>query len=99
MSIRVPQGYSMAGVHCRLKRDPQKPDLTLVMSDVPASAAGVYTQNLVCAAPVELDRSRTPSDKIRCVVICSGVANACTGERGLRDAEQMAKMAAAACGA
>jgi glutamate N-acetyltransferase/amino-acid N-acetyltransferase len=99
MSIRVPKGYSMAGVHCRIKRDPQKQDLTLVMSDVPAAAAGVYTQNLVCAAPVELDRSRTPSGNIRCVVTCSGVANACTGERGLRDAEEMARMAAAACGA
>jgi glutamate N-acetyltransferase/amino-acid N-acetyltransferase len=99
MSIRVPQGYSMAGVHCRLKRDPQKQDLSLIMSEVPASAAGVYTQNLVCAAPVELDRQRTPSGDIRCVVICSGVANACTGERGLRDAEQMARLAAAACGA
>jgi glutamate N-acetyltransferase/amino-acid N-acetyltransferase len=99
MSIRVPQGFSMAGVHCRIKRDPQKQDLTLVMSEVPCAAAGVYTQNLVCAAPVELDRSRTPADDIRCVVICSGVANACTGEKGLRDAEQMAKLAAQACGA
>lgn len=99
MSIRVPQGYLLAGVHCRIKRDPQKQDLTLVLSETPASAAGVYTQNLVCAAPVLLDRSRTPSNRIRTVVICSGVANACTGERGLRDAEQMAGMAAAACGA
>ena len=99
MAIRVPKGYMLAGVHCRIKRDPQKPDLTLVMSETPASAAGVYTQNLVYAAPVALDRSRTPSDRIRAVVICSGVANACTGERGLRDAEMMARQAAAACGA
>jgi len=99
MAIRVPKGYLLAGVHCRIKRDPQKQDLTLVMSETPASAAGVYTQNLVYAAPVALDRSRTPSDRIRAVVICSGVANACTGERGLRDAEEMARQAAAACGA
>jgi glutamate N-acetyltransferase/amino-acid N-acetyltransferase len=99
MSITVPQGYLLAGVHCRIKRDSQKPDLTLVLSETPASAAGVYTQNLVCAAPVVLDRSRTPSNCIRAVVICSGVANACTGQRGLRDAEEMARMAAAACGA
>jgi glutamate N-acetyltransferase/amino-acid N-acetyltransferase len=99
MSIRVPKGFSMAGVHCRLKRDPQKPDFTLIASDTPCAAAGVYTQNLVCAAPVQLDRERTPAGNIRCVAICSGVANACTGERGLRDAEQMAKMAALACGA
>lgn len=99
MAICVPKGYLLAGVHCRIKRDPRKQDLTLVMSEVPASAAGVYTQNLVCAAPVTLDRSRTPSDKIRAVVICSGVANACTGERGLRDAEEMARLAAVSCGA
>ncbi len=99
MAICVPKGYLLAGVHCRIKRDPRKQDLTLVMSETPASAAGVYTKNLVHAAPVALDRSRTPSDRIRAVVICSGVANACTGERGLRDAEEMARLAAAASGA
>jgi glutamate N-acetyltransferase / amino-acid N-acetyltransferase len=95
----VPKGFSLAGVHCRIKRDPQKQDLTLVVSDRPATGVGVYTQNLVYAAPVALDRSRTPSDRIRAVVICSGVANACTGERGLEDARQMARLGAAACGA
>ncbi len=99
MAISVPKGYLLAGVHCRIKRDPQKLDFSLVMSETPASAAGVYTQNLVFAAPVALDRSRTPSGRIRAVAICSGVANACTGERGLRDAEEMARLAAAACGA
>ena len=99
MSICVPKGFLLAGVHCRIKRDPQKPDLALVMSETPATGVGVYTQNLVFAAPVELDRSRTPSDQIRAVVICSGVANACTGQRGLDDARQMARLAAAVCGA
>jgi glutamate N-acetyltransferase/amino-acid N-acetyltransferase len=97
MAICVPKGFLLAGVHSRIKRDPHKQDLSLVMSEVPASAAGVYTQNLVCAAPVTLDRSRTPSGRMRAVVICSGVANACTGERGLRDAEEMARLAAIAC--
>jgi glutamate N-acetyltransferase/amino-acid N-acetyltransferase len=99
MAVRVPEGYLMAGVHSRVKRDPQKHDLTLVMSDTPASAAGVYTRNLVFAAPVMLDSSRTPSDRIRVVVINSGNANACTGDRGLRDAQEMARLAAQACGA
>ena len=99
MAICVPKGFLLAGVHCRIKRDPHKQDLSLVMSESPASAAGVYTQNLVYAAPVAVDRARTPSDRMRAVVICSGVANACTGERGLRDAEEMARLAAAACGA
>ena len=99
MDIRIPVGFQMAGVHCRIKRDPQKLDLSLVCSELPCSAAGVYTRNLVFAAPVALDSSRTPSDRIRVVVINSGNANACTGERGLSDAKEMARLAAEACGA
>lgn len=99
MSIRVPRGFLLAGVHCRIKSDPQKQDLTLIMSEGPATAAGVYTQNLVCGAPVVLNRRRTPSDRIRAVVINSGNANACTGQRGLEDAHAMGRLAAAACAA
>jgi glutamate N-acetyltransferase/amino-acid N-acetyltransferase len=99
MPIRVPKGFCLAGVHCGIKGDPRKPDLTLVVSEGPAVAAGVYTQNLVYAAPVALDRQRTPNDRIRTVVVNSGNANACTGDRGLEDARQMAGLAADACGA
>ena len=99
MAIHVPKGFRLAGVHCGIKSDPRKRDLTLVVSDTPAVAAGVYTQNLVYAAPVALDRERTPSDRIRAVVVNSGNANACTGDRGLRDARRMAGLAAGACGA
>lgn len=99
MAIRVPQGYRVAGVHTGVKRDARKQDLALVVSDRSAAAAGVYTQNLVYAAPVALDRSRTPSDRIRVVVVNSGNANACTGERGLEDARTMARLAAEAVGA
>jgi glutamate N-acetyltransferase/amino-acid N-acetyltransferase len=95
----VPQGYRLAGVHAGLKRSPEKNDVSLIVSDFPATAAGVYTQNLVFAAPVGLDRSRTPSDQIRAVVINSGNANACTGGRGDRDALRMAELAAQTCGA
>ena len=93
----LPFGYTFAGVHCGLKRNKNKPDLTLVRSEVPAVAAGVYTQNLVFAAPVAVDRSRTPCDNVRVVVVNSGNANACTGERGMADALRMAELAAAAC--
>jgi glutamate N-acetyltransferase/amino-acid N-acetyltransferase len=73
--------------------------LSLVVSDLPAVAAGVYTQNLVFAAPVALDRARTPGTGFRAVVTNSGNANACTGERGLADAGEMARLAAATCNA
>jgi glutamate N-acetyltransferase/amino-acid N-acetyltransferase len=95
----IPQGFSLAGVYCGIKRDPNKLDLALVVSDRDATGVGVYTQNLVYAAPVALDRSRTPSSRIRAVVMCSGVANACTGERGLEDAKTMTRLAASKCGA
>lgn len=99
MSITVPKGFRLAGVHAGIKRNAEKLDLTLVVSDRPATAAGVYTQNLVFAAPVKLDRARTPCEQVRAVVINSGNANACTGVRGDHDAERMAELAAAACGA
>jgi glutamate N-acetyltransferase/amino-acid N-acetyltransferase len=99
MSIRLPIGYRAAGVYSGVKRSDAKLDLSLVVSDRPAVAAGVYTKNLVCAAPVKIDRERTPSDSIRVVAINSGVANACTGEQGDADARQMAAWAAEACGA
>ncbi len=99
MSISVPAGFRLGGVHCGLKRNPTREDLSLIVSDLPAAAAGAYTQNLVFAAPVALDRSRTPGDGFRAVAINSGNANACTGERGLADAREMARLAAATCNA
>jgi glutamate N-acetyltransferase / amino-acid N-acetyltransferase len=97
--MHIPRGFQFAGVHAGIKRNPAKEDVTLIVADEPAVAAGVYTQNLVYAAPVAYDRQRTPSDQTRCVVVNSGNANACTGERGLRDAHEMARLAAEACGA
>ena len=86
----VPRGFRMAGVHAGIKRDQTREDVTLLTSDLPATAAGVYTTNLVFAAPVAYDRSLTPGCGFRGVVVNSGNANACTGERGLDDARAMA---------
>ena len=97
--LRLPQRYRAAGVYSGVKRNADKLDLSLVVSDRPAVGVGVYTKNLVCAAPVTLDRQRTPSESIRVVVINSGVANACTGQQGDLDARQMAAWAAEAVGA
>ncbi len=89
----------MAGVRAGIKRDRTREDVTLVVSDVPATAAGVYTTNLVFAAPVAYDRAITPGRGFRAVVINSGNANACTGTRGLDDARGMAAAAARLIGA
>src|SRR3954470_24810004 len=94
MSIRLPNGFRAAAVYSGVKRSEGKLDLSLIVADRPCVAAGVYTQNLVYAAPVKVDRERTPSDSIRVVAINSGVANACTGEQGEADARQMAAWAA-----
>jgi glutamate N-acetyltransferase / amino-acid N-acetyltransferase len=91
--------YRFAGVAAGLRpKEPQRLDLALIVSDVPAAAAGVFTQNRVCAAPVHLCRQRLPSSEVRGVVICSGNANACTGQRGLDDARRMTAVAAEAVG-
>src|SRR6516225_7605580 len=90
------RGYRYAGVHCGLRPDPNRRDLALVVSDSPAAAAGVFTQNRVAAAPVRVCRERLPAAAARGVVICSGNANACTGARGIADAERMAAVAAEA---
>lgn len=85
------RGYRFAGVACGIRdNEPERLDLALVVSDRPATAAGVFTQNRVVAAPVKVCRQRLPQSQARAVVICSGNANACTGERGLDDALRMA---------
>ena len=92
--ITLPRGYRFAGVHCGVRAERGRPDLALIVSDRPAAAAGVFTQNRVVAAPVVLSRKRLPRADARGVVVCAGNANACTGEQGQRDAERMAVVAA-----
>ncbi|MCC6492858.1 MAG: bifunctional glutamate N-acetyltransferase/amino-acid acetyltransferase ArgJ [Pirellulales bacterium] len=98
MSDQLPQGFQAAGIYSGVKRNPQKLDLSLLVSAAPCTAAGVFTKNLVFAAPVKLCRERTPSQSVRAVVVNSGNANACTGTQGDRDAEAMAAKVASAVG-
>jgi glutamate N-acetyltransferase/amino-acid N-acetyltransferase len=93
-SWNLARGYRYAGIHCGIRPEPERLDLALVISEVPASAAGVFTQNRVVAAPVRVCRERLPRADARGVVICSGNANACTGPRGLEDARRMTAVAA-----
>ncbi len=95
--IRPPAHFRAGGIHCGIK--PEALDLAVVWSESDVVAAGVYTQNRVVAAPVRWCRQRTPSDRVRAVVINSGNANACTGERGAADTETMARWTAEAVGA
>ena len=97
-TAKFPQGFRGTGVYAGIKRNTQKKDVSLILSDRAAVGVGSYTQNLVCAAPVVFDREITPSQSIRAVVANSGIANACTGPQGDKDARQMADWAAEECG-
>ena len=91
-------GFEAAGVTCGLKRS-GKADLALLFSTAPCNAAGTFTSNLFPAAPVVLCRERIEGGAgIRAVVVNSGVANACTGELGMKHAREVAELAADALG-
>lgn len=81
--MKVPLGFSFSGVHAGIK--PSRKDVALVVSDVPAAAAGCFTVNRAKAAPVADAESRLPLETVRAVVVNSGNANALNGEVGLQD--------------
>lgn len=93
-TIPLPRGFQAAGIHCGIKRSEGVYDLALLVSETPATAAGVFTTNLVQGAPVRISRGRVPRGTTRGVVINSGNANACTGEHGLEDARWMTSLVA-----
>jgi glutamate N-acetyltransferase/amino-acid N-acetyltransferase len=73
-------------------------DLALLVSDVPAAVAGLFTRSSVVGAPVEISRARVRRGRARGVVVNSGVSNVAMGARGLRDAAEVARLAARAVG-
>ncbi len=92
------RGFRFAGVAAGIKPSGKK-DIGLVVANGPAAAAGAFTQNRLRAAPVDLSATRLKKGRARGAVVVSGNANACTGPAGARDAEAMARAAAAAIGA
>lgn len=97
-AITSPKGFRAAGIHCGLKKN-EAPDLALVISDVPAQVAGVYTKNLVkghsLQRTVKLVSERSET---RGILINSGNANACVGSVGYQDAEDAAAAVAGIVG-
>ena len=86
-------GFRAAGVACGLKTTGQK-DLGYIFSELAATVTGVFTQNLIQAAPVLLDKQRITRGVCRALIVNSGNANCCTGDQGMRDAERMARSTA-----
>ena len=98
-SVAAPKGFRAAGVACGIKAN-GRPDLGLIVSEGPASAAAVFTTNLAQAAPVLVSRRHVQQSAgaMRGIVVNSGCANACTGDDGMRHAEEMASLTGRALG-
>ncbi len=100
-SIVAPTGFLASGVFCDIKKlgtgkgsnKGQKRDLALIVSETPATVAGMFTTNQVCAAPVKVCVERMKNGTAQVVVVNSGNANACTGKQGMADAREMVSFA------
>ena len=92
MKIVIP-GFFFTGLSGGIKKDGRK-DMGLIYSEVPAVAAGVFTRNWVKAAPVLLTKKRLQKGYVQAILVNSGCANACTGERGMEDAKTLSEEAA-----
>jgi glutamate N-acetyltransferase/amino-acid N-acetyltransferase len=98
-SVVAPQGFRAAGVFCDIKRlgtgagseKGAKRDLALIVSGRPATVAGMFTTNQVCAAPVKVCLPRVKKGRAQAIVVNSGNANACTGKQGMNDALEMVR--------
>jgi len=96
--VTAPKGFSAASFAAGIKYK-ERTDMAMIASSVPATAAGVYTSNVVKAACVLWDKEITSSDKkVSSVVVNAGIANACTGEEGLRYCKETAEAAKKALG-
>ena len=91
------KGFRAAGIHCGIRHNHTKKDLALIVSDVRASAAAVYTTNLVKGAPLTVTKAHLADGMARAVICNSGNANTCNAD-GLQIAEGMAALAAEALG-
>ncbi len=97
LHLLSPKGFQAAGVKAGIKAS-GKPDVGLLVSDAPATAAAVFTTSRVVAAPVIVGRDHIAAGKLRGIVVNAGNANACTGKQGMKDAKTMCKLAGDAIG-
>jgi glutamate N-acetyltransferase/amino-acid N-acetyltransferase len=87
-NIVSPIGFKATGIHCGIKH--KKNDLALLVSEIPANVAGVFTTNAVQAAPLIVTKeAMQQTGKMQAIIVNSGNANACTGQQGLKDARLM----------
>ena len=91
------KGFKANGIHCGIRKNKEKKDLSLIVSDVPAAAAAVYTTNLVKGAPLVVTKQHLANGTAQAIVCNSGNANTCNAN-GIEIAEQMSRLAAEAVG-
>ena len=92
MSVTFAQGFSAAGVEAGISAVEGKKDLALVVNNGPLdAAAGVFTSNRFCAAPVQWSRKIVADGHAKAVILNSGGANACTGEPGYEQSKTTAQ--------
>lgn len=96
-SVTTPKGFVASGIAAGLKLS-GKPDLGILLSRTPCSSAALYTPNAAAAAPIRVCRDELAANAVQGVVVNSGSANACTGEKGLDDARAMVRLASAKVG-
>lgn len=90
-------GFTASGVHCGIRKNRSKKDLALIVSDVPASAAAVFTRNRVIGAPCTVSQRHLHNGTARAVICNSGIANTCAAD-GIDKANAMCELAAQALG-
>lgn len=86
------KGFKASGVHSGVKKS--RKDMTIIFSDVVGEGAAVFTTNKACAAPIIISKESINNGKLQAMVVNSGNANACTGEKGLKDALEMIEVTA-----
>lgn len=95
--ICAPKGYKASGIHCGIRKNKSKRDLALIVSDVPASAACVYTTNLVKGAPIAVTKKHVENGIAKAIICNSGNANTCNAD-GIEIANGICKIAEKASG-
>lgn len=95
--VTAPKGFTANGIHCGIRKSKDKKDLALIFCEKECDTAAVYTQNLVCGAPITITKNNISDGKARAVVCNSGIANTCNAD-GIEKAEGMCEITANALG-
>ncbi len=95
--MKIPKGFSFNVAEAAIKKS-GRPDIALIYSEKEAAIAGAFTTNRIKGAPVKLDIERIKTGKARAIVANSGNANVCNGQKGMKDAREMARIAARGLG-